>query len=132
MTGSEAQRQRSARLLSTILAVEALVALGGAAIAMTLGGAEGRAALAAAAAFLALALLAAASGVLEWRRAELAERFALATAILACPLTIAAILAGWWLYAPAIGIATLGTFLALAYRFSVRNEARHHEIGFSA
>lgn len=132
MTGSESERRRSARLLSIVLALEALVALAGAAVAVLLGTGAGTTALAAAGAFLALALLAGASSVLEWRRAVLAERVTLVTAVLACPLTIASILAGWWLYAPAIGIATLGTFLALAWRFAVRNESRHGEFGFSA
>lgn len=132
MTGTEAQRRMSSRLLASVLAAQALAAaLGVASAAVAVEIAPvGPAFLGLA--FTALFVVASSAALLEWRRHVHAERFAMLAGALGAPLTMIAMLAGWWAFTPAIGVSTLSVFLALAWRFAVRNGSRHRDPTFAS
>lgn len=117
-TFPETDRRRSARVLSALLAALALALGAGAWIVApgypAIAGVEG-----------VLALVAAAGSVLEWRRARMAEAFALPASVLG--FMAAPVLVAWsyWALGVVQGVLGLACALALARRFIVRDEARH-------
>lgn len=132
MVGTEAQRRSSAQLLGWVLATQGVTALMGAILSLSLSNPGSVGSAFVGLAFLTLFVAATSAAYLEWQRHVLAERFAMLAGALGAPLTMLAMLSGWWLYTPFIGVSTLGVFLAVAYRFSVRNEARHADFTFAS